>query len=179
MENTNLPIVKQLAQLDHVSFSNQVKEYIKEGKGDPLEVHLFLKRIEKVQEELKDDKEIKEIILKEADKHTQEGKTFEYLGAKITATSVHTSYDFSTCGDILWDNLNELFNQVKEMKESREKMLKAAFPDSKTTKFGFTAPLVIVEHTYSLVQNDCGEEVRLNAPLKRQVPGLRVSFPKS
>ena len=176
-ENSNgLTIIPQLAQLDHINFGKQIVQNIKDGTVEPLMIHLFLKRFEALQKAVGEDKEVKEIINKEASKHIQDGKTFEYLGAKITLTSVHTSYDYSNCNDILWTNLNEIFQRVKEMKEDREKFLKAAFPD--TTKFGFTAPRVVIEKLFTLETTDCGGEVVLNAPIKKQVEGLCVSFPK-
>lgn len=176
-QETGLAIIPKLAQLNHVNFGKQIIENIKEGTVDPLQIHLFLKRFEELKKLVGEDKEVKEIINKEASKHIQDGKTFEYLGAKITLAAVSTKYEFNNCNDILWTNLNNLFEQIKEMKEEREKFLKAAFPE-KVNKFGFTSPTVVIEHTYVLQRMDCGEEVKLNAPVKRQVDGLRVSFPK-
>lgn len=177
-KNKGLTVVPQLAQLDHIEFTNQLSNAILEGTVDPLTVQIFLKRIEAIQKALKDNKNIKEVTLKEASKHAVDGNDFSFMGAKVLIGAVHTAYDFSSCGDILWDNLNEVFNQVKEMKEEREAFLKAAFPE-KTSKFGFhSAPTVVVQHTYNLVQNDCGEEITLSAPIKKQQLGLKITLPK-
>lgn len=177
-QNKGLAVVPQLAQLNHLEFGKQIANAIVEGTVDPLMIQIFLKRMEAIQKELKGNEEVKRIMLDEAYKHNADGKTFPFMGADILVGAVHTSYDFSVCGDILWDNLNEIFNQVKEMKEEREAFLKAAFPE-KVSKFGFNPPpTVIVHNTYSLVSNDCGEEITLKAPLKRQQQGLKVTLPK-
>lgn len=176
-ENKGIALASNLAQMNHVAFANDLITNIKEGNVDPLLVHIFLKRIEKIQEILKDNKEVKEIIINEGVKHALEGKPFTYTGAKISVAAVYTTYDFSSCNDPLWNCLNEEFVKLSEMKKEREAFLKAAFPE-KVNKFGFTAPRVIIDKLYYLEQADCGEEVVLNAPIKRQQTGLKVTFPK-
>lgn len=178
-ENTNnngLMIVPKLAQLDHITFAKDLGDSIKEGLVDPLMAHIFLKRIEKIQDILKEDKEVKELINKEAAKHNVDGKTFSFMGANLLLGAVHTSYDFTGCNDPVWTNLNEIFETVKELKANREKMLKAAFPDK--PGLGFSSPTIVVDKLLSLVEMDCGEEYRLNAPIKKQVEGVKVTFKK-
>ena len=177
-ENKGLAIVPQLAQLNHIKFAKDLGDSIKEGDVDPLVVHIFLKRIENIQKILKEDKEVGSAIKVAAGMHDGTGKQFSFMGAKLALTSVHTTYNYEQCGDILWTNLNEIFQQVKEMKEDREKFLKAAFPD-KVNKFGFTAPRVVVEKLFTLESMDCGEEVVLNQPRKIQQEGVKVTFDKT
>lgn len=176
-ENKGLAIVPKLAQLDHASFAKDLITAIKEGQVDPLMAHIFLKRIEKIQDILKDDKEVKELIKTEASKHELDGKTFAFMGAKLQLTSVHTAYKFEECNDILWTNLNEIFERVKAMKTERETFLKAAFPE-KSSLFGVVSPKVVIDQLYTLEATDCGEEVTLNAPVKYQQQGVKVTFPK-
>lgn len=175
-KNNTLTIhtINDLAQLDHIGFAKQIVDNIKEGVLNPLQIHLFLKRFEELKKEVDKDKVVKELITSEAAKHIQEGKTFEYLGAKLTVAAVSTKYDFTACNDPLWDNLNELSAKIKEMKDAREDFLKVAFKNN--DKFGFTAPTVVIDKLYFLDEADCGEEARLNAPIKKQVTGLRTSF---
>lgn len=177
-DNKGLAVVPRLAQLNHVTFAKDLTHAIKEGQLDPLMVHIFLKRIENIQKTLKDDKEVKELIKNEASKHNLDGKTFEFMGAKLQVTSVHTAYNFESCNDPLWSNLNEIFERVKAMKTERETFLKAAFPE-KSSLFGVTAPRVVIDNLYSLEMLDCGEEVVLNAPVKYQQEGVKVTFPKA
>lgn len=174
--STALATLPKLAQLDNIGFAEQLTTAIIEGEVDGVMVHLFLKRIESIQKTLKENKLVQEAILASASLHTIEGAPFDYMGAKLALTAVHTTYDFSKCNDPLWTNLNEILETVKEMKTDREKMLKAAFPD--TVKLGFTAPRVIVENLYALQLTDLNEEVVLNKPIKIQTTGLKVTFPK-
>ena len=177
MENTTelqLKTVADLAQLDHIALANTIINSVLEGEVDPLQTHMFLKRIEKISEIVKENKQVKEAVTNAASQYGD--KPFDFMGATLKVGAVHTAYDFSSCGDITWNNLNELFNTIKELKADREKVLKAAFPDN--PKFGFTAPRVVVDKVLALTEMDCGEEVVLAAPRKIQQTGVKVTFKK-
>lgn len=178
MKNTTalqLKTVADLAQLDHVELAETIINGVLEGKVDPLQTHMFLKRIEKISEIVKENKQVKEAVTNAASQYGD--KPFGFMGATLKVGPVHTAYDFSSCGDITWNNLNELFNTIKELKSEREKVLKVAFPEN--IKFGFTAPKMVVDKTLYLAEADCGEEITLSAPRKIQQIGVKVTFKKS
>lgn len=172
---TGIALIPKLAQLDHVSFAKEVINNIKEGSIDPLNIHLFLKRFEAVQKTLKADEGVQELIQKEASKFAVDGKPFSYQGATITLAAVHTAYDFTGCNDPVWSSLNDIETKIKEMKKEREAMLKSMFPE-KANLFSMTAPTIVVDKVPTLEWADVGEEYSLNAPLKLQTPGIKVSF---
>lgn len=176
-QNKGLATIPVLAQLNNVEFANQLKANIKDGKVEPIMVLIFLKRMEAIQKSLKEDKEVQEIIVNEATLHIEEGKSFDYMGAKLTLGATYTAYDFSDCNDPLWTALNSISEEVKEALKQREAFLKAAFPEKMT--LGFTAPSVIIDKIPYLELGDCGEEYKLNKPVKRQTTGLKVTLPKS
>lgn len=177
-EQQNLPALMGLASMNYVDIANKLETAILDGEVEPLNVHFFLKKVEKITEQLKENKDVKAAILNSANRYINGAKTAKHLDGSIRIGQVGTNYDYSTCNDILWDNLNEIFHQVKAMKEARELLLKNAFPDGNVVKFGFTAPKVIVEYTYSLQQHDCNEEVALSAPLKRSQEQVIVTLSK-
>ena len=170
-----LTSITQMAQFNHIEVAKTITDAIKNGEIDPLVTHMFLKRTEKLAELVKEDKEVKEAITKAASMHSPD-KAFEFLGASLKVGAVHTAYDFSVCGDPLWDNLNELFNTIKQLKTDREKILKAAFPDN--IKFGFNPPKMVVDKLLYLAEADCGEEVVLGQPRKIVQEGVKVTFKK-
>lgn len=173
--------VAQLAKVPSMTYKEGVqfiKDVVLEGNIDPIYPHLFLKKMEKIIEEVKKDEDVKGAILKAAKLHINGAKNVRIGDAVIRIGATKTSYDFSTCGDPIWDSLNQIFNDVKELKEAREATLKAAFPESTTTKFGFQAPTVVVENTYELNIIPNGEVVTLAAPIKRQGEGLVVILDK-
>ena len=71
MENTQenkqlqLQTVANLAQLNHEEISKTIVDSILAGEVDPLQVHMFLKRIEKIAELVKTNKDVKEAVTKE------------------------------------------------------------------------------------------------------------------
>jgi hypothetical protein len=173
-----LPVVK-LAQLNHIDVANTIINGIIEGNVDPMTTHMFLKRMEKLSETVLADEDVKRITLEAANNSIEKGSSFNYMGAKLTVMAVYTSYDFSACGDPLWDSLDIIEKQIKDMKKERETQLKAFFPEAKAgSLFGSVNPTVIVDHIYSLQQMDCGEEVKLMRPIKYQKTGIKTTFPK-
>ena len=182
MENTQenkqlqLQTVANLAQLNHEEVSNTIITSILAGEVDPLQVHMFLKRIEKIAELVKTNKDVKEAVTKAASSHSLD-KAFDFMGASLKVGAVHTAYDFSECGDLLWNNLNEMVTKFTAMKKAREEQLKVAFPEN--IGFGFKPPRMIIDHLYHVETVDCGEEVVLNQPKKIQQMGVKVTFKKS
>ena len=182
MENTQenkqlqLQTVANLAQLNHEEVSKTIINSILEGEVDPLQVHMFLKRIEKIAELVKTNKDVKEAVTKAASSHSSD-KAFDFMGASLKVGAVHTAYDFSECGDLLWNNLNEMVIKFTALKKAREEQLKVAFPEN--IGFGFKPPRMIIDHLYHVETVDCGEEVVLNQPKKIQQMGVKVTFKKS
>ena len=171
-----LATVANLAQLNHEEVSKTIIDSILEGAVDPLQVHMFLKRIEKITELVKTNKDVKEAVIKAASSHSPD-KAFAFMGASLKVGAVHTAYDFSECGDLLWNNLNEMVTKFTAMKKAREEQLKVAFPEN--IGFGFKPPRMIIDHLYHVETVDCGEEVVLNQPKKIQQMGVKVTFKKS
>ena len=171
-----LTSITQMAQFNHIEVAKTITEAIKNGEIDPLVTHMFLKRTEKLAELVKEDKEVKEAITKAASSHSPD-KAFEFMGASLKVGAVHTAYDFSECGDLLWNNLNEMVTKFTAMKKAREEQLKVAFPEN--IGFGFKPPRMIIDHLYHIETVDCGEEVVLNQPKKIQQMGVKVTFKKS
>ena len=178
MENKQLQLttVTNLAQLNHEEVSKTIINSILEGEVDPLQIHMFLKRIEKIAELVKTNKDVKEAVTNAAFSHSPD-KSFEFMGATLKVGAVHTAYNFSECGDLLWNNLNEMVTKFTAMKKAREEQLKVAFPEN--IGFGFKPPRMIIDHLYHVETVDCGEEVVLNQPKKIQQLGVKVTFKKS
>ena len=171
-----LSSITQMAQFNHIEVATTIKDAIKNGEVDPLKVHMFLKRTEKLAELVKADNEVKEAITNAATMYSPD-KPFDFLGASLKVGAVHTAYDFSECGDLLWNNLNEMVTKFTAMKKAREEQLKVAFPEN--IGFGFKPPRMIIDHLYHVETVDCGEEVVLNQPKKIQQMGVKVTFKKS
>jgi hypothetical protein len=177
-ENKQVAPIVALAQLDHNVVAKTIIAGIENGDVDPLDLHMFLKKTEKIVETVGKNKEVKEILIKEANKHIIEGKAFDYKGASLKVGPTYTFTDYSACGDPLWDNLAELEKSIKEMKKDREAFLKNAFPES-SSLYGSINPVVVVQQLFTLTPADCGEEITLMKPIKKQTMGVVTTFHKS
>lgn len=176
-ENNSIAPIVALAQLNHVEVADKIISSILNGDVEPLQIHMFLKRVEKIVEKVGKDEQVREALIKNANQHLGEGKKFDYMGASLRVGPTYTFTDYSACGDPVWDNLAEMEKKIKEAKKSREEYLKAAFPESNSL-YGSVNPTILVDNLFSLEMVDCGEEVTLQRPIKKQTTGVVTTFPK-
>ena len=101
------------------AYTSNVKEMILSGGIDGLEAAIFLKSMEEIIKQLKDDSDIKRMILSEVEKY---GKSAELNGAKI-GISERRTYEFEV--DTEWNEMQEEINILKERQKERETFLKA------------------------------------------------------
>lgn len=156
---------------------DMIKYNIKEGHTDTIEMMLSLKKLEKISEEVKEDKEIKEIFLENTKKVLDGGKSVDMYGAKITVRAVHTYYDFSECGDSVLDAMYKIKKDLDEMIKQRETEIKAMFP-SNPSKLGIPKRTIIQAGVPSLEISEDEFEENICAPIKKQKDGVVISFKK-
>lgn len=117
----------------------QITEYVTQLKNDIIggyipatESAIIIKSFEKIIEELKKDKDVKDYLYSECEKYQE--KTIEVNGAQIQKTS-RTTYDFSR--DEEYSMLKDQERELKAMIKARETILKVdreLYP-STTTEF--------------------------------------------
>lgn len=135
-------------------FSDGVIEAVQGGEINPLAVLIQLKAMEKAAERIL--KEIKPSLLKEAELYPE--KEFHFNGNKITKAEHGTKYDYSSCGDPVYQQLfDNAFESNGKLKE-RETFLKA-----------LTKPTTIVD-------DESGEVITIKPPTKTSTSGLNVSI---
>lgn len=113
---TVLPSTKK----EQETYITLVKEQILSGDINPLTIARQLKSFEDVIKALRDDKDIKDLFLNEAQKHGV--KSFED-GAKFGLQNRKT-FNFTECNDSKWNELNETINSAKLALKEREEFLK-------------------------------------------------------
>lgn len=154
-------------------FLPQIQESILSGDYNPLEIVLFLKKSEKILKELYSGdkgKEIKEIIENEIRKN-QVKNTAVVFGNKIQERNT-SYYDFSECGDVVWDELNKIEEQIKKLKKEREEQLKLKIPKIDKVSFGITSTTIEVSYIPKLELLETTDLIDINPPKK----GARTSF---
>lgn len=118
------------------------KRMILSGDYDLIEMEIKLKAMEELVKQLRADKEIKAAIISEAEKH---GKSFDYMGAKISIREGGVKYDYAASGDSTWALLDVEEKEVKEKKKARENFLKSLPPEG-------AADVTTGEHIYPPVK---------------------------
>jgi len=110
-------------------FVQEIKDSIIEGNINPLTASIQLKAIEDIIKGLRNDKEIKEYTLEEAEKYGN--KSFEDFGAKIDIKELGTKYNYKSCGDSAWEKLDKTIIDTIKLKKDREEILKKLKPEMK------------------------------------------------
>lgn len=135
-------------------FSDSVIQSVKQGEESAIKVLLQLKAMEKASERIL--KEIKENYLTEAEKFP--GNEFDYLGNKIQKGDVKTEYDYTVCGDPVWERRKAALDADKTLLDERSTFLKA------------------MKEPQTIVDDLTGEVITIRPPLKKSVAGLKVSI---
>lgn len=136
------------------NFSNAIIRDVKEGRSNPLEIQVLIKKYEFVLNEIKEN--IKGNVNTETLKHGE--KPFTYGGAECHYTPTKTEYDFSQCGDTEWETLDAEISALQSRKKFREAFLKS-----------LTNPITVVSEL-------TGEVDTISPPQKKQSYGLKVTI---
>jgi len=84
-------------------FASVIINDVEDGKENPLEIQMLIKKYEYVLDAIKAG--IKDNVIREAAKYGE--REFEYAGAKCHYTATATSYDFSVCNDPVLNKMEE------------------------------------------------------------------------
>ena len=106
-------------------FAQSVINSLKEGLTDPLKVHLQVKCLEDIVKQLTTHPEYKDLTLEEASKH---GKSFELHNAKFEIKEAGVKYDYSNCGDPVYNELAQKMAELEKEIKDRQAFLKAVKP---------------------------------------------------
>ena len=128
MELTNQSGVLALFQTDKAarkSFVDQILLQLSEGAADPIQVHLQLKCMEDVCEQIKASTFYKNLLLEEAAK---QGKKFTYQNAEFQVKEAGIKYDYSLCGDSVLNTMLQEYEALGKQIKIRQEMLKNVAP---------------------------------------------------
>lgn len=104
------------------SFALGVIDALEQGEVDPLKVHLQVKCMEDIIKLLNSNTIYKKAVLEAAERNGQ--KSFEYMNSKVEIKEMGTRYDYSKCGDTVWQMLEQKSSSAVEELKQRETFLK-------------------------------------------------------
>ena len=149
--------VLQLLNADKESldqFAISIIQDVKEGRSNPLEIQILIRKYEYVLNEIKEN--IKVNVNTETLKYGE--KPFNYGGAECHYTPTRTEYNFQGCGDSGWLVLDEQIKELTAQRKQRETYLKS------------------LTGTITVVNPDSGELETLSPAQKSQTYGLKVTL---
>lgn len=119
--NDSLEIVRNpLSLKEQTTLVNATIIAIKDGTLNPVKTELALKSMENIIKDIRSNAEVKSITRSETEKY---GKKFDAFGAVIE-NSIRTTYDYSNCGDQVYNDMAEQMEKLKAQMKAREAMLK-------------------------------------------------------
>lgn len=135
-------------------FCRQLISSVQNGEVNALELKAFLKTMELIIDRV--DKETKENQVTEAMRYSE--KKFSAYGCEIEQCEVSTRYDYSTCGDPIYNQRVKIAEEAKSQLDDRAAFLKA-----------LKEPLTIVD-------DESGEVATVRPPVKKSTSGLRITL---
>jgi hypothetical protein len=115
----------ETTKAERQDFAQSVVNGLKEGHSDPLKVHLQVKCMEDLIKQITSHPDYKELTLEEAAKY---GKSFEHYNAKFEVKEMGVKYDFTQCGDPIYNKLAEELAELEKQFKDRQAFLKTVQP---------------------------------------------------
>ena len=103
-------------------FVQELINQMESGYSNPLDIHMNIKCLEDIVEQLKKDVRYKELLMDEAYKN---GQKFNYRNSEMSIKDMGVKYDFSNCNDSVMNEIIQKEETLKKEKEERAKFLKA------------------------------------------------------
>lgn len=155
LTTTNLSLF-QTSKSERSEFVAQILKDIENGVTDALKVHLQIKCMEDIIKGVTGSADYKEALLDQAQKH---GKRFSYQNAEWEIRETGVSYDYGTCGDVVYDTLARQIQELEAKLKERAEWLKA-----------------IPEGGMSVVDEETGETWRVIKPMKKSTTAVAVKL---
>lgn len=147
-----LPATRQ----ERKAFVAGIKEMLSEGKENPLKFAIARKRFEELLNDLKEDKDIKDLILSEANKYGE--KKFEAFGADCSVQYAGVKYDYTVCEDPEWNLLNGRLKAIQESMKQREAFLK------------------MLKNDFTYINEETGECITIHPPVRTGTETVAITL---
>lgn len=108
------------------SFALSIVGALESGEVDPLKIHLQVKCMEDIIKLLNSNTIYKKSILEAAEKYGQ--KSFDFMNSKVEIKEVGVKYDYSKCGDSVYEMLEQKATSIGDDLKKREIFLKTVPP---------------------------------------------------
>ena len=118
MRLDNIPSTKQ----EQRQLAEALAQKVADGDVSPISAYVQMKSLGNVIDSFLKNKEVKDLAIAEIEKYGK-GETPAFRGATLRTGETGVKYDFTVCGDPVWDELNAQLEQIREQMKKREKYL--------------------------------------------------------
>lgn len=132
---------------------------IENGEVSPLEAVAKMKSLQEVIALFLKDESVSNAVITEVEKYGK-GETPSSNGATFQVKEVGVKYDFSECGDIVWNRLKEQADKINEELKNREKYLKT------------------IKQSKTEIDEESGEIYTILPPVKTSTTSYTITFKK-
>lgn len=122
LTTTSILALFQTNKEERQSFTLSLINEIESGNVDPLKIHLQVKCMEDIIKLLNSNTIYKKAVLDAAEKQGE--KSFAYNNSKFEIKETGVKYDYSNCGDTVWQMLEQKCSSAAEDLKQRETFLK-------------------------------------------------------
>ena len=105
--------------------SNQLIQSTLEGEQNPLLTEIKVAALVKTIKTYRASKEIKECVLARFERDYPNQKSYDMGNVNLKASETGVKYDYTNCGDPVWERLTAEIEKLKEQLKERETILKA------------------------------------------------------
>jgi len=123
-------LFKQLPETNdqEKKYISVIRNAVMDGEvDDPLKFYARVARLERLFKKLKDDYQIKDVVLDEAQFYGE--KVFDHGEAQFQVKEVGVRFDFDNCEDSEYTQIKEDMAVLNAKKKEREKFLKSITPE--------------------------------------------------
>lgn len=132
---------------------------IADGEVSPLDAVAKMKSLQEVITLFLKDEAVSNAVITEVEKYGR-GETPSANGATFQVKETGVKYDFSVCGDIVWNSLKEQADKINEALKDREKYLKT------------------IKQSKTEIDEESGEIYTILPPVKTSTTSYTVTFKK-
>lgn len=119
MRFDNIPSTKQ----EQRQLAEALTQKVADGDVSPISAYVQMKSLGNVIDSFLKNKEVKDLAIAEIERYGK-GETPSFRGATLRTGETGVKYDFTVCGDPVWNDLNGQLEQIKCQMSVREKYLK-------------------------------------------------------
>lgn len=100
-----------------------MKKSLADGETNPIEAVVKAKSMYEVLSSFLKDDDVKELVVNECEKYGK-GETPSFAGAKVQVKETGVKWDYTDCGDPVYDSLSIQMEELKQRMKQRESYLK-------------------------------------------------------